>query len=90
MSLKAESISSIWCICIFIKAIIDLEYFFSDSPYIWWSRASKSVIVCGGKNWDEDVSDSRCFSYDHCNNSWKQILDLPQGIYFTPIVHEDI
>jgi len=51
-----------------------------DAPFGWWS--SDGVVVCGGKNWDDDVIDARCWRYDHCKGEWtrEQDLDMPYGL----------
>ena len=41
-----------------------------DAPFGWWT--SKGLLVCGGKNWDDDVTDNRCWRYDHCQHRWIQ------------------
>ena len=38
-------------------------------------------MVCGGKNWDLDLSDNRCWTYDPCLATWSHVLDLPFGLH---------
>ena len=69
-----------WFVLLQIKFKHQNKNIVLDHPYIWWSRAAKRVLVCGGKNWDlEDVSDDRCFVYDQCSNQWHHVMDLPTG-----------
>ena len=37
--------------------------------------------MCGGKNWDDDVSSAQCWRYDHCSAVWRHELDLPLGLH---------
>ena len=41
-----------------------------DAPFGWWS--SRGLLVCGGRNWDVDVPESRCWRYDQCSGSWQE------------------
>ena len=41
-----------------------------DAPFGWWS--SLGLLVCGGRNWDIDSPDSRCWRYDQCGGSWEE------------------
>ena len=52
-----------------------------DHPFAWWSSSLQSVLVCGGKNWDEDVGSSQCWRWLHCQGVWRQELTLPLGIH---------
>ena len=52
-----------------------------DHPFAWWSSALQSVLVCGGKNWEEEVSSSQCWRWLHCEGLWRHELDLPLGIH---------
>ena len=52
-----------------------------DHPFAWWSSALQSVLVCGGKNWDDDESSSQCWRWLHCQGVWRHELDLPLGIH---------
>jgi len=36
-----------------------------DAPFGWWTPAS-GLTVCGGKNWDDDQVESRCWGYSPC------------------------
>ena len=51
----------------------------ADSPYAWWSRAARAVLVCGGNNWDTEQPDTRCWRWDPCGDTWVQELELPAG-----------
>ena len=37
-----------------------------DAPVGWWAKGR--VIVCGGRNWDVDQPESRCWQFSHCQN----------------------
>ena len=50
-----------------------------DHPFGWWSSSLQAVLVCGGKNWDEDLSSEQCWRYDHCGGEWRPELQLPIG-----------
>ena len=52
-----------------------------DHPFAWWSSSLRAVLVCGGKNWDDDVSSAQCWRYDHCSAVWRHELDLPLGLH---------
>ena len=39
-----------------------------DAPFGWWS--SVGLLVCGGRNWDVDMPESRCWRFDQCEKSW--------------------
>ena len=52
-----------------------------DTPYIWWSTEAQSVVVCGGKNWDLDRSEDRCWRYDTCGDTWEHVATLPVEMY---------
>ena len=52
-----------------------------DHPYGWWSRSENTVLICGGKNWDLDISDNRCWTYSPCDRTWNHVLDLPFGMH---------
>jgi len=36
-----------------------------DAPFGWWTPVS-GLVVCGGKNWDDDKVESRCWGYSPC------------------------
>ncbi|XP_023331741.1 uncharacterized protein LOC111703888 isoform X1 [Eurytemora carolleeae] len=61
----------------FTKKIADFPYTI-DAPYGFWSGPTGGVVVCGGKNWDEDITETRCWRYLHCTDTWTQLYtDLP-------------
>eukprot|EP00091_Calanus_sinicus_P000707 TRINITY_DN10640_c0_g1_i1.p1 TRINITY_DN10640_c0_g1~~TRINITY_DN10640_c0_g1_i1.p1 ORF type:complete len:184 (-),score=42.90 TRINITY_DN10640_c0_g1_i1:354-905(-) len=49
-----------------------------DAPFGWWS--SRGLLVCGGRNWDVDVPESRCWRYDQCLASWIEEVDIEMPI----------
>lgn len=61
------------------KEIADFPYTI-DAPYGLWGGGKLGAVVCGGKNWDDDVIESRCWRYDPCSNAWEQsVPDMPIG-----------
>ena len=41
-----------------------------DAPFGWWS--SLGLLVCGGRNWDIDQVETRCWRYDQCAGVWQE------------------
>ena len=37
-----------------------------DAPVGGWAKGR--VMVCGGRNWDVDEPESRCWQFSHCQN----------------------
>jgi len=45
-----------------------------DAPFGWWS--SRGLLVCGGRNWDVDIPESRCWRYAQCSGTWIEDIDI--------------
>lgn len=57
--------------------IADFPYII-DAPYGFWGGPKLGVVVCGGKNWEDDVVETRCWNYDQCADQWNMIFpDMP-------------
>lgn len=42
-----------------------------DAPVGWW--ANSRIVVCGGRNWDLDQPESRCWQFITCQNRWEEV-----------------
>ena len=43
-----------------------------DAPYGWWT--SDGLLVCGGRNWDIDAPEQRCWRLDICDKKWTELV----------------
>jgi len=48
-----------------------------DVPYGFWAGAQIGLVVCGGKNWDVDIVDNKCWRYKACTDQWEHVTDMP-------------
>lgn len=57
-------------------AIGDFPYLI-DAPYGFYAGPEIGVVICGGKNWDDDVVENRCWQYNQCSQQWVHVTDMP-------------
>merc|ERR1719468_1418387 len=48
-----------------------------DAPYGFYAGPHIGVVICGGKNWSDDIVEKRCWQYNPCTKQWTHVTDMP-------------
>jgi len=48
-----------------------------DVPYGFWAGPDFGLVVCGGKNWNSELVDNKCWRFKPCSDTWEHVTDMP-------------